>query len=204
MNMSSNKDFGTIIQIGDILVSEDVVTEHFACDYSKCKGICCVIGDSGAPLEEAELDKIEENYESFSPLMSEKGRVQVAKNGFFIIDRDNDIVTPIVDGSGECAYATFDDAGNCFCSMEKCFFKGTCKFRKPQSCWLYPIRVTKLSGGGLALNVHHWGLCKDAYEKGKREGIRVYEFLREPLIAIFGEEFYSALSAAAIKLNAAS
>lgn len=204
MNMSSNKDFGTIIQIGDILVSEDVVTEHFACDYSKCKGICCVIGDSGAPLEEAELDKIEENYESFSPLMSEKGRVQVAKNGFSIIDRDNDIVTPIVDGSGECAFATFDDAGNCFCSMEKCFFKGTCKFRKPQSCWLYPIRVTKLSGGGLALNVHHWGLCKDAYEKGKREGIRVYEFLREPLIAIFGEEFYSALSAAAIKLNAAS
>lgn len=202
--MSSNKDFGTIIQIGDILVSEDVVTEHFACDYSKCKGICCVIGDSGAPLEEAELDKIEENYESFSPLMSEKGRAQVARNGFFIIDRDNDIVTPIVDGSGECAYTTFDEAGNCFCSMEKCFFKGTCKFRKPQSCWLYPIRVTKLSSGGLALNVHHWGLCKDAYKKGKREGIRVYEFLREPLIAIFGEEFYSALSAAAIKLNAAS
>ena len=67
--MSSNKDIGTIIQIGDILVSEDVVTEHFACEYSKCKGICCVIGDSGAPLEEAELDKIEENYESFSPLM---------------------------------------------------------------------------------------------------------------------------------------
>jgi hypothetical protein len=202
--MSSNKEFGTIIQIGDILVSEDVVTEHFACDYSKCKGICCVIGDSGAPLEEAELDKIEENYESFSPLMSEKGRAQVARNGFFIIDRDNDIVTPIVDGSGECAYTTFDEAGNCFCSMEKCFFKGTCKFRNPQSCWLYPIRVTKLSSGGLALNVHHWGLCKDAYEKGKREGIRVYEFLREPLIAIFGEEFYSALSAAAIKLNAAS
>ncbi|MCI2109345.1 MAG: DUF3109 family protein [Bacteroidales bacterium] len=202
--MSSNKEFGTIIQIGDILVSEDVVTEHFACDYSKCKGICCVIGDSGAPLEEAELDKIEENYESFSPLMSEKGRAQVARNSFFIIDRDNDIVTPIVDGSGECAYTTFDEAGNCFCSMEKCFFKGTCKFRKPQSCWLYPIRVTKLSSGGLALNVHHWGLCKDAYEKGKREGIRVYEFLREPLIAIFGEEFYSALSAAAIRLNAAS
>ncbi len=202
--MSSNKDFGTIIQIGDILVSEDVVIEYFACDYSKCKGICCVIGDSGAPLEEAELDKIEENYESFFPLMSEKGRAQVARNGFFIIDRDNDIVTPIVDVSGECAYTTFDEAGNCFCSMEKCFFNRTCKFRKPQSCWLYPIRVTKLSSGGLALNVHHWGLCKDAYEKGKREGIRIYEFLREPLIAIFGEEFYSALSAAAINLNAAS
>ena len=36
--MSSN--FGNIIQIGDILVSTDVVTEYFACDYVKCHGQC--------------------------------------------------------------------------------------------------------------------------------------------------------------------
>ena len=194
---SSNNKFGTIIQIGDILVSEEVVTDFFACDYPKCKGICCIIGDSGAPLEEKELDSLEENYPEYSKLMRPQGVAQVAKDGFFSIDRDNDLVTPTVDGSGECAYTTFDDAGNCFCAIERCYFAGTVKFRKPQSCWLYPIRVTKLSDGGLALNLHRWGLCKDAYEKGKREGIRVYEFLREPLSAIFGEDFYSALEAAA-------
>ncbi len=62
--MSSNNKFGTIIQIGDILVSEDVVTEYFACDYAVCKGCCCIIGDSGAPLEESELEPLEENYPS--------------------------------------------------------------------------------------------------------------------------------------------
>lgn len=194
---SSNNRFGTIIQIGNILVSEEVVTEFFACDYPLCKGICCIIGDSGAPLEEDELDNLEAEYPEYSKLMRPQGIAQVGKEGFFSIDRDNDLVTPTVDGTGECAYTTFDEDGHCFCAIERCFFAGTVKFRKPQSCWLYPIRVTKLSDGGLALNLHRWHLCKDAFEKGKREGIRVYEFLREPLSAVFGEDFYTALEAAA-------
>jgi len=201
---SDRKKFGTIVQIGDILISEDVITEYFACDYAKCKGVCCIIGDSGAPLEESELDSLEENYKTYSRLMRPQGIKEVEKDGFFVIDRDGDLVTPTVEDSGECAYTTFDEDGNCFCAIERCFFEGTCKFRKPQSCWLYPIRITKLTGGGLALNLHRWHLCADAYEKGKREGIRVYEFLREPLTKLFGEDFYSALSEAARRVIAAS
>ena len=200
--MSSNNKFGTIIQIGDVLVSEDVVTEHFACDYAVCKGGCCIIGDSGAPLEESELEPLEEGYPVYSKLMRPQGRAQIDREGFFSIDRDGDIVTPVVDQTEECAYTTFDEDGNCFCSIERCFFQGTCKFRKPQSCWLYPVRVTRLTGGGKALNLHRWGICKDAYEKGRREGIRVYEFLREPLTAVFGEDFYAALSYAATNILA--
>ncbi len=192
--------YGTIVQIGDVLVSEEVVTEYFACDYPVCKGVCCIIGDSGAPLEEEEPVELEEHYSEYSGLMRPAGRSQVSKDGFFVIDRDGDIVTPTVDGTGECAYTTFDESGNCLCSIEKCFFAGKCSFRKPRSCRLYPIRVTKLSNGGQALNLHRWHLCKDAYEKGKREGIRVYEFLREPLTEIYGKDFYEALCAAAVQI----
>ena len=200
MSSSQRNNFGTIIQIGDILVSEEVITEYFACDYPVCKGCCCIIGDSGAPLEEAEVADLEKHYPEYSGLMRPQGRDQVDKDGFFIIDRDGDIVTPVVDGTGECAYTTFDEAGNCFCSIEKCFFAGTCSFRKPRSCWLYPIRVTKLRNGGQALNLHRWHLCKDAYEKGKREGIRVYEFIRDPLTSLYGQDFYEALCAGAQRI----
>ena len=31
-------DHGTIIQIDDCLISEEIFTEYFACDYEKCKG----------------------------------------------------------------------------------------------------------------------------------------------------------------------
>ena len=111
---------GTIIQIDDCLVSEEILTEYFACDYEKCKGCCCVIGDSGAPMEECEAEAIEKNYHIFSPLMSDEGRAAVAAKGFYEIDMDGDMVTPLVPDSEECAYTLFDEEGNCFCSMERC------------------------------------------------------------------------------------
>ena len=106
---------GMIIQIDDCLVSDEILTEYYACDYDKCKGCCCVIGDSGAPLEESEVEAIEKNYPVFSPIMPEAGRKAVQDKGFFEIDVDGDIVTPLVAGSEECAYTLFDENGNCFC-----------------------------------------------------------------------------------------
>ena len=185
------RKFGTIIQIGDILVSEDVVTEYFACDYEVCRGACCIVGDSGAPMEEDEPELIERDYPRFSALMSEGGRDAAEAAGFFEIDRDGDIVTPLVKGSCECAFCHFGPCGETLCAIEK----AGC--RKPVSCSLYPIRVTKLTGGSLALNVHHWDICRPAFEKGRREGVRVYQFLRRPISDRWGEEFWSALDEAA-------
>lgn len=197
-------EFGTIIQIDDCLVSQDVLTEYFSCDYAKCRGCCCIIGDSGAPLQESELEAIEKDYPAFSPLMRPQGRDAVAEKGFFEIDTDGDIVTPLVPGSEECAYTCFDNEGNCFCAMEREWLRGKTAFRKPISCWLYPVRVSKLSNGMLALNLHRWDICKDAFEKGKQEKVRAYEFLREPIERFFGRDFYSALCEAARMLNARS
>ena len=182
-----------IIQIDDCLVSDEILTEYFACDYGKCKGCCCVIGDSGAPMEECEPAAIEKNYHIFSPLMSDNGRKTVEKKGFFEIDIDGDMVTPLVPGTEECAYMLSDENGNCFCSMERCWFQGQGDFRKPISCWLYPIRVSLLRNGTRALNLHRWEICRDAFIKGRNENIKVYQFLKEPIILYFGEEFYEAL-----------
>lgn len=197
--MGRRRSYGTIVQIGDILVSEDVILEYFSCDYPVCKGVCCIVGDSGAPLKEEELDPIEANYDVFSPLMRSEGRKAVEEKGFFEIDRDGDLVTPLVPGSEECAFCLFEE-GNCFCSIERQYFAGKSTFRKPISCQLYPIRVVELGGGRLGLNLHRWDICRCAFEKGRREGVRVYEFLREPLVSAFGKEFYEALCAAAVQV----
>ena len=188
------EDFGTIIQIGDVLVSEDVVCEYFACDYPVCKGACCIVGDSGAPLEEEEIPGLERDYPSFSALMSEAGRSAAEASGFFAVDRDGDLVTPLVPGTEECAFCRFE-GDNCLCAIEKAGLV------KPVSCALYPIRVKKFRGGGMALNLHRWDICRCAFERGRREGIRVYQFLRGPLIRRFGPDFYDALCAAAKHLR---
>ena len=219
----NSSGFGTIIEIGDVLVSEDVVCEFFACDYAACRGACCVEGESGAPLEESELEGLEEGYSEFDGLMTDAGRGRVDEVGFFEVDRDGDLVTPCVGGAGACAFCHFgglpeqeprqktpktsdppaknvggpskstenDGALSALCAIE---MAGR---TKPVSCSLYPIRITKMPGGGLALNLHRWTICKPAFEKGRREGIRAYEFLRGPLERRFGTEFYEALDAAA-------
>lgn len=187
----------SFIRIDDVLVSEEVLTTCFACDYARCKGACCIIGDSGAPLEESEPEALERNYTHYSSLMSEGGRKAVRQKGFFEIDRDGDWVTPLVEGSEECAFCHFDGEGNCLCAIECQWMKGNGNFRKPISCQLYPIRLTRLSSGMTGVNLHRWDICKDAFAKGEAEGIRVYQFLRDPLIRYFGKEFYEALCQAA-------
>ena len=216
--LMNSSGFGTIIQIGDVLVSEDVVCEFFACDYAACGGACCVEGESGAPLEESELDGLEEWYEAYSGLMSSAGRSRVAEVGFFEVDRDGDLVTPCValDGSGAVASGAASASGEAAsgeAASGLASASGACAFchfgggtlcaiemagrEKPVSCALYPIRITKMPGGGLALNLHRWDICRAAFENGRREGVRAYEFLRGPLERRFGAEFYEALSAAA-------
>ena len=184
------EDFGTIVEIGDVLVSEDVICEFFACDYPVCKGACCIVGDSGAPLEEEEIPALERDYPAFKHLVPEKGRAAAETSGYFAVDREGDLVTPLVPDTEECAYCCFE-GDNCLCAIEKAGLV------KPISCALYPIRIKKFRGGGMALNLHRWDICRCAFERGKREGIRVYQFLRGPLIRRFGPEFYEALDAAA-------
>ena len=148
------------------------------------------MGDSGAPLEEDEIPALERDYPAFKHLVPEKGRAAAETSGYFAVDREGDLVTPLVPDTEECAYCCFE-GDNCLCAIEKAGLV------KPISCALYPIRIKKFRGGGMALNLHRWDICRCAFERGKREGIRVYQFLRGPLIRRFGPEFYEALDAAA-------
>ncbi|NLZ50463.1 MAG: DUF3109 family protein, partial [Rikenellaceae bacterium] len=78
----SRSVLGRIIQIGEVLISEEVVSEYFACDYPVCGGLCCIEGDAGAPLEEDEPKGLEADYPKFSPLMSEAACKRVDEVGF--------------------------------------------------------------------------------------------------------------------------
>ena len=194
------KNVPSIIQIGEILVSSEILTEYFCCDYETCRGACCIIGESGAPLLESELEPLERDYPHYEAWMSVEGREKVAESGFFEVDRDGDLVTPLLHGSEECAYTRFEGE-SCFCAIERAHCAGRCAFAKPISCRLYPIRASILRNGLTALNLHRWDICKCAFEKGNREGIRVYEFLRAPLTDAYGQAFYDDLCAVARQLE---
>lgn len=188
-----------MIQIDDVLVSDDLFSERFLCDLAACKGACCVEGESGAPLEVDEIGILEDNLEEIRPFMRPEGIEAVEKNGVFTVDDDGDFVTPLVDGR-ECAFVHFDKAGIAKCAVETAYRAGKTDFIKPISCHLYPIRITELKDF-IALNYHHWPICDPARSCGAKVDLKVFKFLREPLIRKFGEDFFAQLEAADAHLS---
>lgn len=188
-----------MIQIENTIVSFDIFEKKFACDYAICKGICCIEGDSGAPLKESEKEEIARNYEGFKPYMKEEGIKAIEKQGFTVVDSDGDLVTPLINGV-ECAYS-INEEGGCWCAIEKAWTKGESSYRKPISCHLYPIRVTYYEDFD-ALNYHKWDVCKCARQRGYKENIPVYRFLKDALITAYGEEWYAQLEYVAKEMEA--
>ena len=177
--------------VGNVLVSEELIDKCFCCDVEQCKGICCVEGDSGAPVAPEEVSELEEHYPEFRKYMTEEGVAVVENGGTFVFNGGDSFDTPLVESNYACAFAYFED-GIAKCAIEKCFLRSEIPFRKPISCYLYPIRVSRV-GDYEALNYDHWSICKTAVENGNRLQLPVYQFLREPLIAKYGAEWYAEL-----------
>lgn len=180
-----------MLEIGNVLVSLDVLERFFCCDIEKCLGQCCVDGDAGAPITEAELEQMRQALpEVIDDLLPASRRV-IEEQGLAYTDEEGDLVTQIVDG-GNCVFSCYGAGGVCMCAFDKAYREGRISFRKPISCYLYPVRVKEYDGF-TAVNYHRWKICKCAEVLGRARGLRVYEFLREPLIERFGQEWYDEL-----------
>jgi hypothetical protein len=179
----------SMIVIGDTLLSEDVFEHLFACDLSVCKGVCCVAGESGAPLLDEELELLEQAFDEVKDVLRPEALEVIEKVGLYELDSDGDVVTPIINGK-ECVYALFDENGTAKCSFEQAYRDGRTRWKKPMSCHLYPIRIKELKDF-TALNVHQWDICEGGRSCGKASGTTVLEFCRESLTRRFGEEWYA-------------
>jgi Protein of unknown function (DUF3109) len=180
-----------MILIDNTVISDDIADQFFVCDLIKCKGACCVEGDLGAPLELDELAILEKEYENIKPYLSEAGKKAIEEQGLYIKDWEDDYSTPTI-GDKECAYALWDEKGILKCGIEQAFFDGKTEFRKPISCHLYPIRITKHDHYD-ALNYDRWHICSDACSHGEQLGVELYKFLKAPLIRKYGEAWYKQL-----------
>lgn len=179
-----------MIEIGQCMISRDIVEKKFVCNLSRCKGACCVLGDSGAPLADEELRLIDKAYPKIKHFLRPESIEAIETIGKYMIDYDNEYVTPLVNKK-ECAYVIFEgDVAKC--AFEKAFDQGLIEFRKPVSCHLYPIRIQKLKYYD-AMNYDYWDVCDPARELGEETNTPVYKFLKVPLLRKFGKNWYNEL-----------
>ena len=180
-----------MIQIGETLISDDIVEEPFLCDLCACKGQCCVDGESGAPLTDEESEQIRGILPVIWDDLSPAAKALIGQQGIDYIDYDGERVTSIINGK-ECVFTCFDEEGVCRCVIDKAYREGRIDVQKPISCHLYPIRLQEYDDY-TAINYHRWSVCRSAVKEGKRAGVPVYRFLKEPLIRKFGEAWYREL-----------
>jgi hypothetical protein len=188
-----------MVQIDDKIISLDVFEQQFVCDLNACKGACCVEGDSGAPLELEEVDILAQIFDKVKPFMREEGIKEVERQGFSVIDKDGDRTTPLVKNK-ECAFVSFDTNGTAKCSIEQAYNKDIIDFKKPISCHLFPIRIQKYDDFE-AVNYESIKICEPACSCGQKLEVPVFKFLKEPLIRLYGEQWYNTLSEAADELK---
>lgn len=176
---------------GNTLVSLDLAERFFCCDLDSCLGECCIEGDAGAPITREEYEKIKEVLPVIWDDMLPQGRREVEEHGVGYIDEEGDLVTTIVDGRN-CAFTCYGAGGMCQCAIEKAYRAGKTDFYKPISCHLYPLRLTEYPTF-TAVNYHRWKICRCAETFGRKNGIRLYQFLEGPLTRRFGKEWYDEL-----------
>jgi hypothetical protein len=180
-----------MLVVKKVLVSDEIRDNFFVCDLIQCKGACCVEGDLGAPLEQNELEEMHQIQEAVADYLTDEGRQAIAEQGAYILDEDGDYSTPTIGGK-ECAYAYYDQQSVLKCGIEKAWLDGKTKFRKPVSCHLYPIRISRYAHYE-AVNYNRWEICNPACDHGEALKVPLYVFLKESLIRKYGYDWYNEL-----------
>ncbi|MBP7184024.1 MAG: DUF3109 family protein [Saprospiraceae bacterium] len=187
-----------MLLVQDKLISDDIITEHFVCNLDACKGACCWEGDFGAPLEDEELQILDDIYPIIKHLLSKEGIAAIeASKPYTYFDEPKEYGTTLVNG-GACAFLIYEKNGIAKCAIEKAYEQGLIDFYKPISCHLYPIRVELLKKiNSEALNYDRWDICATACTNGKSLKVPVYQFVKNALIRKYGEDFYAELETVA-------
>lgn len=180
-----------MIQIQNTILSLDILEKDFCCDLNSCHGCCCIEGDAGAPLDDDEVKIIEDLLPAIWDDLTPEAQDVIRQQGISYLDKDGDRVTSIVNNR-DCVFARIDHNGMCYCTIDRAYREGRVKWQKPLSCHLYPIRI-KNFGDFVGLNYHRWDICHCARMLGKKQHLRVYQFLKEPLIRRFGQAWYDEL-----------
>lgn len=176
--------------VRDVLLSDEIAEVQFSCQLSACLGACCVQGDEGAPLTQAECETLEALLPVVEKYLLPEALPIIEAVGVWERAPSGNLATTCVNG-GSCVFVM--QQGNVAkCAIQHAYHKGEVSFEKPLSCHLYPIRIKNYAGHEV-LNYEEIPICASGRLNGKKEGIYLYETLRTPLIRKYGVDWYEAL-----------
>lgn len=178
-----------MIRVQNVILSEEIATAKFACNLSRCKGACCVIGDAGAPVSKNEIPVLHKAFRELKGELHPEAVEVAERDGVVQGNSKNGYEISCID-SGECIFVQKDKNGAATCAIQSAYYEGRFQWEKPISCHLYPIRLKQIGGLEYANFEYIPELCSAACQRGEKEGIYLAEFLEDSLTRRYGEEWY--------------
>ena len=177
--------------INGILISDLLFEEHFECDLDKCRGACCHEGDFGAPVTHGEIREIEKILYLALKKLPDENVKKIHEEGFSRYYAEPEFIGTNLLEDGSCVFLRRNEKGISLCVLETIFYEGGSQWKKPVSCELFPLRVSKSEIKGFeAINYYEWDICSDACKLGKLKKTPVFRFVKNALIRKYGEDFY--------------
>jgi len=178
-----------MFRVQNVILSEDIATSRFACDVSRCKGACCVIGDAGAPVDKGEIPVLRKVFSQLKDRLTPEAVKAAKEHG--VVQKDSKGVYEItcVDNS-ECIFVEKDKNGVATCAIQNAYYRGEINWEKPLSCHLYPIRLKKISGMDFANFEYIPDMCAAGCNNGRKEGIYLSDFLEKALKRRYGSDWF--------------
>lgn len=197
-----------MFKVGHVILADDIATAAFACDTSRCKGACCVVGDAGAPVDRTEVAVLNRAWERLQDQLRPEARRAVETHGVVqggggqpgSAERGLEITCT---DDGECVFVQYRD-GVAECAIQNAWQRGEFDWEKPISCHLYPIRLRRIQDMEFANFEYIPSLCGAACDRGEAEGILLSDFLQEPLRRRYGSDWLEAFNRACEGVRAAA
>lgn len=178
-----------MFKVHDVILSDDIATTRFACDISRCKGACCVVGDAGAPVDESEIAVLEKAFNQLSGRLHPEAVEAAEEHGVVRKDFKGTLEITCVDDKA-CIFVEKDDNGAATCAIQNAYYRGELTWEKPLSCHLFPIRLKKVAGTEFANFDYLPDICSAGCDNGRTEGTYLSDFLERALKRRYGTEWY--------------
>lgn len=175
-----------MLELRQAIIDDTIPRIKFACNLSACKGACCTLaGGTGAPLLDDELEQIKCAFPTIKSSLPREHLESIMEFGLY--EGKPGSYTTMCFNNRACVFVLYEE-GIAHCAFEKAYREGKLKWKKPVSCHLFPLRVSR--GEPERLRYERIAECNCAIDRGENESIYLSNFLREPLIRAFGLEWY--------------
>lgn len=173
-----------MIVIDGVFLPDEIFSLQFGCQYQLCRSACCVVGDQGAPIEIAEVNRITEYFSDIQSQLDPEAKKHIGLFNFYVNDPAG-YSTACIGHTDRCVFSALNPSGDVSCLLETVSVNLNIPTLRPVSCRLFPLRIRSLNTLQI-VDYERWNECRESWNQGPY----IIDFCKNALIDRFGKNWF--------------